>query len=199
MRNENQSSTQGPTPSISGVESLEIMRRADQATELSFADLMARIITTHHAYLRQSFDRIEYLVNDAVESNPGLSDLAELREMFTAFRSQTECQLSMEEDMLFPMIERLTGLTHITACHAGMTTSRIRQSIRQQGYTQTVLASMQDLAALHLSPNGPCEACHELLAALDALQTDCRKHSYLEQQMLFPRAIKLETELANRT
>ena len=197
MQGENQL-CENPTVSPVVATIMGKIRQADLDTEISINDLIKQIIGRHHAYLRTTFPRLEFLVNDAIENNPSLPDLAELRDLFATYRSETESQLSTEEEMLFPMIRRLTGMTRVTPCHAGMTASRIRLAVRQQAYVQSVLASMHDLAALHLSPNGPCEACHELLAAFDAVQTDTRKHTYLEQQLLYRQATALEAELASR-
>jgi iron-sulfur cluster repair protein YtfE (RIC family) len=76
-----------------------------------------------------------------------------------------------------------------------MIRSRIGMAERDLARIRGVITRLKELAHEHLSPNGPCEACHELLSVIDELLGDLREHTRKECEVLFPWAIEREAAL----
>lgn len=176
--------------------------RGDDAVvvaEVSFAALIRDVVDTHHAFLRRQFPLLQQLTTEAAEANAAVApELAQLPELTANFVACVEAQLSREEGVLFPMIERLAEQTVVSPCHAGMIKSRISMAEREHARVHGVLTRMKDLTHRYLSPAGPCEACHELLGVLDAIERDLAAHVSKERGQLYPQAVEREAALARR-
>ena len=167
--------------------------------EVSFAVLVRDVVDTHHAFLRSQLPLLQKLTTEAAEANAAVApELTQLPELTANFVACVEAQLSREEGVLFPMIERLAEQTVVSPCHAGMIKSRISMAEREHARVHGVLTRMKDLAHRYLSPAGPCEACHELLDVLDAIERDLATHVSKERDQLYPQAVEREAALARR-
>jgi iron-sulfur cluster repair protein YtfE (RIC family) len=67
--------------------------------------------------------------------------------------------------------------------------------VAEQEAVAASLADAADIARQHLSPTGPCETCHELLVALESLESELTAHLRLEQDELFAWALAREEAL----
>ena len=168
---------------------------ADTAV-LDVEALLADVVETHHAYLRQQLQRVDAVAADIIGfSGADEPVLTEIRQLVGGLRSCIEAQLDREEQQLFPMLRRLGTQTHVTKCHAGMIRSRIMMAERDLARIRGVIMRLHDLAQEHLSPAGACEACHDLLALTSAMLTDLREHTRKESEVLFPWAVAREAAL----
>jgi regulator of cell morphogenesis and NO signaling len=160
-------------------------------------DLIDQIVSTHHVVLRAQLLRIEQIAGD-ITGFEGASEpvLIEIRQLVGGLRACAESQLDKEERALFPTLKRLEHQTIVTKCHAGMINSRISMAERDLARVRGVIHRLKELAHEHLSPTGPCEACHELLKVIDEVLLDLRKHTHKECEILFPWAIAREAALA---
>jgi hypothetical protein len=79
---------------------------------------------------------------------------------------------------------------------AGMIKARLRFMTAEQTAVAAALRDIIAAARAHLSPGGPCELCHELLRACDALRVELEDHLRREQEELFAWAVAREEQLA---
>lgn len=182
---------------MSGENTSDIPCTASAAEVESMAALIDDVVSTHHAFLRRQLPRIDAIAGDILAYD-GADEpaLVEIRQLIGGFRACVEQQLDREEKVLFPMLRRLEEQTVVTKCHAGMIRSRIVMAERDLARIRGVIARLRELTHEHLSPAGPCEACHELLAVVDEVLTDLREHTRKECEVLFPWAVAREEELA---
>jgi len=163
------------------------------------AALMADIVATHHALLRRQIPRIKAITADITRYGAAEGDdpaLLEIRQLAGGLAACVAQQLDREEQVLFPMLAKLEQQTEVSKCHAGMIRSRLMMAERDAARIRGVLARLRELATENLSPAGPCEACHELLAVIDEVLGDLREHTAKECEMLFPWAVAREAALA---
>ena len=158
--------------------------------------LINDVVATHHAYLRRQLPRIDSVAGDIIGFG-GADEpvLTEIRQLVSGLRACIEQQLDREEQQLFPMLIRLEQQTQVTRCHAGMIRSRIMMAERDLARIRGVIRRLADLAEEHLSPEGSCEACHELLAIARAMLLDLAEHTRKESELLFPWAVEREAAL----
>jgi regulator of cell morphogenesis and NO signaling len=168
--------------------------QADAAAPM--AALIGQIIATHHALLRRQIPRVEQIARDitgyGAEDEPAL---VEIRQLAGGLAACVQTQLDREEQILFPMLARLEQQTEVTRCHAGMIRSRLMMAERDLARIRGVITRLRELAREHLSPAGPCEACHELLRVVDVVLADLHEHTRKECEVLFPWAIEREAAL----
>jgi regulator of cell morphogenesis and NO signaling len=160
------------------------------------ADVIERVVSLHHTTLRAQAVRVEQISRD-IHAFGGADDpvLLEIRTLVSGLRACIDEQLDKEERALFPMLRRLEQQSVVTRCHAGMIRSRIQMAERDLARIRGVLVRLRGLAREHLSPAGPCEACHELIRVIDEVVIDLREHARLECEVLFPWAIEREAAL----
>lgn len=165
----------------------------DEWRNRTLADLMTHIVAKHHAYLRTELPAIEALLScPATGSNAS----AALTKVVRQFRIEMEQHLKKEEAILFPMIEKLE-----IAASSGV--DRPRFPFGSIGNPIAVMEEEHERARKQLAeiraitndyttvPEG-CSKQPSTLARLRGLDNDMDIHSRLEDEILFPRAIRLE-------
>jgi regulator of cell morphogenesis and NO signaling len=164
---------------------------------LAAGELIAQISSTHHVYLRHQVHRIEQIVGEIVAGNEaGNPVVIDMQQLMGGLRACVESQLSMEEQVLFPMLLRLQEQTSISRCRSGMIKSRVAIAERDLARIRGVVLRLRDLTRELLSPDGPCEICHELLGLIEALLTDLREHTRKKTEILFPWAVAREAAIS---
>jgi len=144
--------------------------------------LVAHIVERHHLYLRRELPRlvtmaakVERVHADKPDRPAGLAD--HLREVAAA----VESHLAKEEQVLFPMIVDGHGR------RAGMPVRVMMQEHEDHG---TALARTRALTADLVPPAGACATWRALYLGLAELEADLHRHIHLENNVLFPRALR---------
>jgi iron-sulfur cluster repair protein YtfE (RIC family) len=149
----------------------------------------------HEQFLGGRLARLRELTCTAAEANARAADLADMDQKIACFcNDMPEC-CRREEQMVFGALLRLASQTHITACKAGMIAARLRFMVAEQRALLSLLDDAVKIVERNLSPAGPCESCHQLLAEANSFQAALVTHILREQQELFAWAIAREAEL----
>jgi regulator of cell morphogenesis and NO signaling len=166
----------------------------------SMGELVDHIVGTHHAYLRRRLPQLQALVQSIPEI-PGAvcRDLPRLIPIFQELQQRLESHLAAEEELLFPMLKRLESMRVLPACRAGMIGSRIRVVKIDHRGTAALRQRIRDLTAGFTPPDDACATYRALLGALAELEADMAEHLRKEHEILFPRAVALEQDLAQAT
>ena len=166
-------------------------------TSFNLEALLAEISATHHVLLRREVHRIEGIASQMTRS--GDEDDWIIEEITQIARGLSACvavELEREEQVLFPMLQRLAEQSSISSCRAGMIRSRVMLAERELARVRGVMVRLRELAEARLSPDGPCETCHELLGVIRPLMADLWEHTRKESEILFPWAIARENALS---
>jgi len=162
-------------------------------TSSTLAALTEHIVSNHHGYLRIALPRLTMLIDKVVNAHGAKDDrLAELQGVFRSFRQEMELHMAKEEDILFPMLQRmeLGGNDTLPAkllCRSII--NPIRVMLAEHDDAGAALTSMRDLTEGFSVPEGACNTYRAMLAALAELECDLHQHVHLENNVLFPRAI----------
>lgn len=174
--------------------------RIDPST-ISLSELADHIQAVHHDYLRSELPRIDQLVNKVANAH-GERDprLLRLVDLFAAFREELMMHMHKEEQILFPIIRALeSGSTPDSAsdaAHCGSITNPIRQMESEHDNAGNALEQMRELTDGYQLPEMVCNSHRAMLDALAFLERDMHTHVHKENNILFPRAIRLESELS---
>lgn len=174
----------------SGVETV------DWANE-SLASLINHIVQKHHAYCREEGIRLEPLLAKVVskhgERHP---ELGQIQELFAELRDGLSMHLMKEERMLFPYIIGLEESAKHKSAHPrapfGTVQNPVRMMVQEHDSAGNLTKEIRDSARDFSVPEGACNSFRALYQGLEAFEADLHQHIHLENNLLFPRAIKLE-------
>jgi regulator of cell morphogenesis and NO signaling len=161
----------------------------------SLRGLIGHILLRHHAYLRNEFPRITDLFAKVVNAHGERQPvLFQVREVFTTLREELESHMMKEELILFPAIGKLEAAS-VAGVRAPMCS--IDQPIARMEHEHEVagraIAEMRLRTRDYSIPEEACNAYRALFDALVELESDLHQHIHLENNILFPRAAKLES------
>jgi regulator of cell morphogenesis and NO signaling len=161
-------------------------------TTAPLGDLITHIEQAHHAFLRAELPRLDFFTHKI--ANKHGSDrpfLVELREVFIAFKTERELQMTQEEDIVFPRIRQLEQ-GGLTAPSRTAVENSLAQMFRQHTEAETHLAAMRRLTSNFTPHEGCCNTYRAVFASLAELEADTHLHIHKEHNILFPRALALE-------
>jgi regulator of cell morphogenesis and NO signaling len=172
-----------------------------KATRLS--TLTSHIVARHHDFARREIPRIEALAHK-VKSRHGNAhpELSEIEELFLSLAQELSTHMMKEEQMLFPYIERIEAAEHegkaVPAMPFGSVARPIAVMTADHDDAGALLARMRELSSGYAIPDGACPTYRALYNALEEFESDMHQHIHLENNILFPRAIAMEAEVAGR-
>ncbi len=167
------------------------------ADALGLAELADHIEQTHHAYLREELPRLDQMT-DRVHRVHGEHEprLAEVRRTFVALHTEMTSHMTKEESILFPMIRQLASATSAPAFHCGSIANPIQQMEAEHDHAGDALKIMSEATDGYQPPQWACNTYRAMLDGLETLENDMHQHVHKENNVLFPKAIQLEAELA---
>ncbi len=153
--------------------------------------LIRHIVGKHHAYLREELPAIDHLVGEW-NAVPGAHSTTSqsVRRLFRQFRRELEGHLKKEEDILFPMIVQIERAVARGEKPPRQTFGSIARPIdimeAEHEFARRCLDALGDIMRECTGPVG-------FRARLAALEADLDIHAGLEDHILFPRAIEMES------
>ena len=171
-------------------------------TELPLCQLTAHIVTAHHGYLKRELPRLKIELQRIYRSaqEPDRSAIVQLPGLLDVLHSELEMHMYKEEMILFVHIERYesavdAGLT-APPVPFGTVANPITMMEHEHDTAISALRSMRTSTGGYPVRLDIAEDLRALYAGLQELEQDLHVHIHLENNILFPRALKLES--ANR-
>lgn len=166
--------------------------------ELDF--LMIYIENVHHTYVRESLPIISQYANKVAKVHGHhYEEVVIINQLFHEVANELISHLQKEEQVLFPFIKQLVtakkeGSKNITPPF-GTVNNPINMMEHEHENAGDVF---KEIARLANNYNPPAEACNTfkaLYAKLEEFEQDLHQHIHLENNILHPKAIKLEKEI----
>jgi len=162
------------------------------------SELIRHIVEHHHTWLRVELPEIDRLIRQTIarEGNTRSGRFVEIEKLFRQFQRETENHLKKEEAVLFPLIERLEA-----RAAAGLAPERqsfgplsnpVQFMMEDHELADRLLERMKELAAESGATQESMAARRAVLERLQAVEEDLAIHVRLEDEILFPRAVRLE-------
>jgi len=167
------------------------------ADAMSLTDLADHIEQVHHTYLKAELPRLDAMTKKVLEVH-GESDprLADVRRAFVGLYQELASHLMKEEQILFPMIRQLESSAGVPAFHCGSVANPIRQMEYEHDSAGNALAVMRASTDGYQPPEWACNTYRAMLDGLKQLEWDLHQHIHKENNVLFPKAVRREAELA---
>ncbi len=162
---------------------------------LENATLAHDIVDTHHAYMWEEMPRLEALVEkvDTVHGDRH-PELARVRAVFTEALTALDPHMTTEERVLFPAISRLEK-TQVPAA-SGSFAPTIEQLRAEHDAVGQHFKELRSLTDGYAAPDDACNSYRAMLTGLEEMELDLHEHIHKENNILFPRALILEQEVA---
>ncbi len=170
--------------------------------ELPF--LIDYIINNHHSYVKHQIPLIhlhlEKVVRAHVERHPEVKEAATI---FLTVGQELTDHMMKEEVVLFPFIKEIAQ-AHANRCvppisQFGSVSRPIAVMLAEHEGVGNELASIRELLRDYNPPLDACTTMRLLYQELDAFEQDLHKHVFLENSILFPKAVRMEKELSLAT
>jgi regulator of cell morphogenesis and NO signaling len=165
----------------------------------ALGDLIAHIQNAHHKYVKTEIGRLRPLL-DKVCNVHGVQhpELIQLRTHFHTLAQELGTHMMKEEMVLFPYIERmeesLLSGEPILPAPFGTVTNPVVKMVHEHDSAGNLVRHMRQLSNGYTPPDGACTSYKTLYSALAEFEQDLHQHVHLENNILFPGAVKMEQE-----
>jgi len=159
----------------------------------TLSELIENIVGTHHAYLRRELPRLTELMAKTERAHGAEhGELAESGTVLGALRAELELHMLKEERLLFPAIRSLEAGSAERTGLGGSGQGPIRVMEQEHDSAGRALTTLRELTNDFTPPADACNTWRALLDGLCTLETDLHEHIHKENNVLFPRALRLE-------
>ena len=167
----------------------------------SATELANHIVNTHHVFTRDELARLAPLMEKVARKHGELHpELFEIETKLKALNDELLPHLAKEEMVLFPYIKELDNARAVgraaLAPHFGTVKNPVRMMMSEHDAAGEILRGMRALSSDYKTPEGACPSYGALYAGLEDLEKDLHQHIHLENNILFVKAVELESEFA---
>jgi len=165
------------------------------------AALAAHIVDQHHSFTRQELERLERLF-EKVCARHGANhpELADAQRVFRQLGQDLIPHMLKEEQVLFPYVARLEEAVseqrEIPQPFFGTVRNPIKMMMTEHDTAGELLRELRRVTSGYSAPADACVSYQTLYQALAAFEADLHEHIHLENNLLFPRAVEMESGAA---
>jgi regulator of cell morphogenesis and NO signaling len=185
------------------VAELDAAARQIQPAETDWANaglaaLIAHIVNKHHEFLKSEMPVIGARLNKVVAAHGERHGevLLPLQDVLAELGAELSAHMQKEEMILFPAIEELEAAQsegrQPVLPPFGTVQNPIRMMVYEHDNAGDALAQMRRLTQDYALPQDACNTWRALYHELRQLEADLHVHIHLENNVLFPRAVRLE-------
>lgn len=161
--------------------------------------LVTYIVGNHHSYVRGAIPVLrahtQKIADVHGERHPELRDVAAL---FQGVADEMTTHMFKEERMLFPFVVALADAVReggpVPRAPFGSVENPIRMMEMEHESAGGAMAQIRELTSGYQPPEDACATYRVCLQELGAFERDLHDHVHLENNILFPKAARLETE-----
>jgi regulator of cell morphogenesis and NO signaling len=173
--------------------------------EWSITFLSDYIVQNHHLYVRKMIPVIlmhaDKVARVHAERWPYMIQVAEL---FAEIASELGSHMYKEEAILFPRLKQLEASLAAVGTAASLSSplqlsAPITQMMSEHDVAGDIMARIRTLTDHYVLPEGGCNTFRTLLSELHDFERDLHQHVFLENNILFPKALLIEEAAQKRS
>ena len=162
------------------------------------SDLTRHIRQKHHQYVRAAIPRIQTLLNRVkAEHGPAHPEITTIQELFAHVGQEMIMHMQKEEQILFPYIDALEKATNAHSSVEPPFFQTVRNPIhammKEHDATGELVKQIRKVSSEYTAPADACTSYKALYQDLRQFEADLHQHVHLENNILFPRAVEMET------
>lgn len=168
--------------------------------EWDLGALIDHIVSRHHAYVREALPKLTAHSRKIAEVHGGRhAELGRVVKLVDAVADEMTSHMMKEERILFPYIAGLAQAAEGTAPMPFAPFGTVERPIRMmESEHESAAHAMEEIRALtngYVAPEDGCTTYRVCLEELEAFEKDLHTHVHLENNILFPRALRIEDAL----
>lgn len=196
-----------------GIETAEVVRALDEVNQhqsppndfkdwqsAPLSGLIHYILNKHHVFTKLELLRLDALLvkvcSAHAERHP---ELLGLQRLFKSLNEDLTPHMMKEERVLFPHIRRMEAALEIHEPMPAPPFMTVRNPVRMMSLEHDsageLLREMRHVSSDYTVPPDGCVSYQTLYQALQEFEEDLHRHIFLENNILFPRAVEMETKL----
>lgn len=166
----------------------------------TLTELTSHLVETHHAFMKRELPRVDELMAKVVGAHgANHAELDEVARVYRGLRVEIADHLLKEEQMLFPMIQQMEITRAAGNTHCGSINNPIGVMEYEHDNAGAALGRLRELTNDYTAPADGCLTYQALMAGLAAMERDLHEHIHKENNILHPRAARLEASLLGAT
>ena len=156
------------------------------------------IVNVHHSYIRKYLPEIQgYAAKVAKVHGTNHAELAQIQHLVEKVGTELTAHLKEEENVLFPLIKQIaqTENTDSQLNKANNFSAVLEQLEKEHDSVGKMIDEIRKLSNGFAIPEDACTSYKLLYKMIQDFEDDLHIHIHLENNILFPKAQKLEKEL----
>jgi len=161
-------------------------------------DLLADYIEkNHHRFVRKKIEEITPLLHKVVKVHGDRHpELISIQELFTESAADLTMHMQKEEKVLFPFIRQMVEAEgNSVKAHFGTVQKPIAMMNHEHDVEGERFRKISGLSNNYIPPDDACGTYKVTYALLKEFEDDLYLHIHLENNILFPEAIKMEASM----
>ncbi|HKC65200.1 MAG TPA: iron-sulfur cluster repair di-iron protein [Pyrinomonadaceae bacterium] len=164
----------------------------------SLTRVVKYILDKHHVFTKEEMARLEALAEKVCsvhgQNHP---ELLKVKSLFQSLCADLKPHMFKEERVLFPYIIRLEDAVNRKQMPMmppfGTVQNPVRMMMFEHDTAGDLLRELRKVTSDYTTPQDACISYKTLYQALEAFEQDLHQHIHLENNVLFPRAIEMES------
>jgi regulator of cell morphogenesis and NO signaling len=169
-------------------------------SEWKISFLVDYVINIHHAYMHMAMPALDNSLASFVETHK--KKYPEMKRVFFLFRELSVLLVTHsrhEEEIIFPYIRQIESTHRRRETYGNLFVRTLRKPLsnieKEHDVIMTILKEIQTLTNNYTCGFNTCADQSAIYHKLEEFHNDMLQHTYLEDQILFPKAIEMEKEL----
>lgn len=189
---------------LDSVPLLQLLSQRSEDQESAFVPLQLGaladdIVKRYHRYAREQGEWILKLLDKVCQEHGDKEPhLFSIKEVFQALYQDLILHMQKEEMVLFPLCKELERAEVEIEIHCGSVANPICAMQYEHDVTYEQMKTLCSLSDQFTPPQWACPSMSALYQALKSYHTDLEIHMHLENNLLFPAALRREEELSPR-
>ena len=176
----------------------EIAPGSENWQSAPLAEITRHIREKHHRYVRQAIPRVRALLEKVIAAHgANHAELASIAGLFQEVGREMIQHMQKEEQILFPYIDAMERAVNEKAGIEPPFFQTVRNPIaammREHDAAGDLVKQIRERSGDYSAPADGCASYQALCHDLREFEEDLHEHVHLENNILFPRAVELES------
>lgn len=159
------------------------------------------IVNIHHQYLRNAIPALKEYIEELYKSHKAeYLYLKDIHRLVLSMSRQFAPHMKHEEEIIFPYIRQIAHAYYSKESYASLLVRTLRKPIEDvvEQEHEVIADTLRELRLItndYTPPENACLSHKVAFLKLKEVDTDLVQHIFLENEILFPRALAMEKEL----
>jgi regulator of cell morphogenesis and NO signaling len=161
----------------------------------SLGELVDHIVNKHHTFVKSETPRLQALIAKVAGAHgQNHPELQKVQAAFSELADELAAHMLKEERILFPYVKQMAGGAGCGPSCFGSVQNPIRVMMLEHDNAGEKLREIRRATNNYTLPMDACVSYSSLFAGLVEFEQDLHQHIHLENNILFPRVVRMERE-----